>query len=207
MQLARAGSCATVPRVKVRPPVPVASAPAMLDAVDLPPVDGVAQPWAGTEPQQAKTNAAATRCDRADFSGGSMSNNVTRTFLIPDARLADQFGLTETVGSLPEKKARAFVARVRDRLAGCAEKRMGTEVERVRNVESKHRDLSVWRITSEISDTESVRFLMGIVRDGTSIAQVGFVPDGKVTMGPDAFVALVERALNRLDAMPAPRAG
>jgi hypothetical protein len=51
----------------------------------------------------------------------------------------------------------------------------------------------------------SVQYLMGIVRDGTSIAQVGFVPDRKVVMRPGAFVALVHRALDRLGAMPPPK--
>lgn len=202
-----AGSCATVPRLRVVPPVPVAPVPAMLAEVDLPPVAGVKQPWVGTEPQQARTNTAATGCDSADFSGGGMSNNVTRTFLIPDAKLADQFGLTETVGSLPEKAATAFVERVRSKLAACSEKAMGTEVERMRQIDGKHRDLSAWQVTIEISDEKSVRFLMGIVRDRTSIAQVGFVPDGKAGIGSDAFVALVQRALERLDAMPPPRSG
>lgn len=200
-----AGACATVPRVHATPPVPVAPVPAMLAEVDLPPVAGVTDPWVGTEPQQARTNFAATSCDAADFSAGKISNNVTRTFLIPDAKLADQFGLTETVGSLPEKQAAAFVERVRGKLAVCSEKKMGSQVERIAHANGKHRDLTVWQVTSEISDDESVRYLMGIVRDGTSIAQVGFVPDGKVGMGRGAFIALVERALARLDAMPAPR--
>jgi hypothetical protein len=179
----------------------------MLAEVDLPPVAGVTAPWVGTEPQQAKTNVAATVCDKARFSTGAMSNDVTRTFLIPEAKLADQFGLTETVGSLPEKKAVAWVARVRGKLAACSEKKIGTQVERLAHVTGKRRDVSIWRLTTEISDDRSVRFLMGVVRDGTSVAQVGFVPDNKVGMGSEAFVALVQRALARLDAMPAPRTG
>jgi hypothetical protein len=46
---------------------------------------------------------------------------------------------------------------------------------------------------------------MGVVRDGTSIAQVGFVPAPKVGFAPGAFVGIVERALDRLDAMPPPK--
>ena len=45
---------------------------------------------------------------------------------------------------------------------------------------------------------------MGIVRHGTAVAQVGFVPDAKMTMAQDVFVALVERAAQRLPAMPSP---
>lgn len=206
-ELPEAGTCVTRPDLRDIPPVPVASVPAMLAEVDLPPVTGVVKPWVGTEPRQAKVNAASTNCDRADFSSGSVTNNVTRTFLIPGAKLPAQFGITETIGSLPEKKARAFVARVRDRLAGCSKKQMGTDVVRVSHLESKQRDLSVWRVTIEISDKDSVTFLMGIVRDGTSIAQVGFVPGPKVDMARGAFIALVQRALDRLDAMPRPKTG
>ena len=62
-------------------------------------------------------------------------------------------------------------------------------------------------MTTEVTDDKSVSFLMGIVRDGTAVAQVGFVPVKGVTIAPDAFAALTERALDRLDAMPAsPRA-
>jgi DNA-directed RNA polymerase specialized sigma24 family protein len=199
--------CATQPQLRTAPPVPVATMPAMLAEVDLPPVSGVTRPWVGTQPRQARTNAAATGCDRADFSGRAVSNDATRTFLVPGARLPAQFGLTETVGSLREARAKAFVAEVRDRLARCHDKQMGTDVTRLRQVTTGRRELSVWNVRTEISDHASVTFLMGIVRDGTSVAQVGFVPAPDVTMTHDAFLALVQRALDRLHAMPPPRRG
>jgi hypothetical protein len=199
-----AGRCVTRPRLRSVAPVPVSKVPGMLAEVDLPPVTGVDRPWVGTEPRKALDNAAATRCDEADFRVRPMSDNVTRTFLIPGAKLPDEFGLTETVGSMPEKDARSFVADVRDKLASCSEKQMGTDVTRVRHVESKHDDLSVWHVSTEISDDVSVTFLMGIVRDRTAIAQVGFVPAPKVGMAAGAFEALVERAGDRLAAMPPP---
>jgi DNA-directed RNA polymerase specialized sigma24 family protein len=204
--LPEAGACTVRPALEEVPPVPVAVVPSMLAEVDLPPIAGVDEPWVGTEPRQARDNAAATGCDQADFSKG-MANDATRTFLIPKAKLPDQFGLTETVGSLPEPKARAFVADVRDRLASCSEKQIGTEVERLRHVEGRRGDLSVWHVTTEVSDELSVSFWMGIVRDGRAVAQVGFVPDPRRGMAPGAFEGLVERALARLDAMPAPRSG
>jgi hypothetical protein len=49
-----------------------------------------------------------------------------------------------------------------------------------------------------------VTYLMGIVRRGTAVGQVGFVPEPDVTMGSGDFVDLVERAGERLPAMPAP---
>jgi hypothetical protein len=50
-----------------------------------------------------------------------------------------------------------------------------------------------------------MNFLMGIVRDGTAVAQVGFVPVKGVTIDSDEFVALTQRALDRLAQMPPPK--
>ena len=198
-----AGSCAFAPKLRDVPPVPAAPVPAMLAEVDLPPVTGIVRPWVGTVPRQARTNAAATGCDQTDFA--RTSNNVTRTFLVPGAKLPDQFGLTQTVGSLPATRAAAFVARVREDLAKCSDKHMGTEVTPVKQVKAKGRDLSVWHVSTELNDNQTVEYLMGIVRDGTSITQIGFVPAPKVSFAPGAFVGIVERALARLGAMPAPK--
>lgn len=204
-ELEGAGVCSTDPKPRPTTPVPVAAAPAMLDVVDLPPVKGIDQPWVGTEPRKALDNAAATTCDQTDF-GSPVTHGLTRTFLIPGAKLSDEFGLTETVGTLPEAKAEAFVADIGDKLAGCSKskKHMGTEVKRLRHVAQGGRDLSVWHVTTALTDEKSVSYLMGIVRDGTSVAQVGFVPDKTVTISEDAFVTLVERALDRVSEMPAP---
>jgi hypothetical protein len=201
-----AGSCAFTPEVRPIAPVPAASVPAMLAEVDLPPVTGIRKPWVGTEPRQARSNAAATGCDQTDFSAGPVTNSVTRTFLVPDAKLPAQFGLTETIGSLPQRKAAAFVEQVRADLAKCPDKQMGTDVTKLKQVEGKGHDLTVWHVSTEISDHQSVDYLMGVVRSGTSVAQVGFVPAPQVSFAPGAFVGIVERALARLDAMPPPRA-
>ena len=201
------GACSTRPRASAAPPVEVGQVPAMLGEIDLPPVDGVVRPWVGTEPRKAVTNVAATGCDRADFSADGISNNLTRAFVIPGAKLPAQFGLAETVGSMPASRAHAFVEQVRSRMAACPDKDLGTDVTVIARQTTRTTDLSVWHVTTEISDKTSVDFLMGIARDGTSVAQVGFVPAGKVTMGSGAFPALVRRALDRLPALPPPAKG
>lgn len=206
-RLPDAGACAGRPRLAVAPAVPVGQVPGMLGEIDLPPVAGIVRRWVGTEPRRAVTNIAATSCDRADFSAPPMTNNMTRSFLIPGAKVPDEFGLTETVGSLPAARAHAFVEQVRSRLDACPDKDLGTDVSLLDEQTTKTGDLSVWRVSTEISDNSTVDFLMGIARDGTSVAQVGFVPSGDVTMAPGAFPALVRRALDRLAAMPPPAKG
>lgn len=197
-----AGTCVTKPRVLPAMPAPAGVVPGMLGEVDLPPVTGVVRPWVGTEPRKAMTNVASTSCDQADFAQPGITNNLTRSFLIPDAQLPDAFGLTQTVGTLRMPRATAFIARIRARMDSCSDRDLGTDVARLAHVDTGDRDLSAWRVTTELSDEESVTFLMGVAREGGAVTQVGFVPAGRVTMPPGAFVALLTRAAERLPAMP-----
>jgi DNA-directed RNA polymerase specialized sigma24 family protein len=201
-----AGDCASRAEVRAAAPVPVGDAPGMLAEVDLPPVSRVMKPWVGTKPRRASVNVAATSCDNTAFTGKQMSNNLTRSFVIPAAKLPVAFGITETVGTLPRPRARAFVADVRREVDGCPDRDrgLGTEVSRLAHRQSKTRDMTVWRLTTELNDKRSVTYLMGIVREGTAVGQVGFVPEPGVTMGQREFVALVARAGERLPAMPPP---
>jgi DNA-directed RNA polymerase specialized sigma24 family protein len=209
--LPEAGACASRPRVTTVPPLPVGELPAILAELDLPPVQGVERPWIGTPPVQATTNAASTRCESAafagDFDGATWSNTATRTFVIPQAGLPDRFGLTETLGALPAKRAEAFVERVRARLAACPDKDLGTDVTRIAHRDERDVDVSVWQLTTEISDKESVSYSMAILRHGTAVAQVQFVPAGDAKLAEGAFVELVDRALDRLGRLPAPDRG
>lgn len=192
------GACAERPEVSLARPLPVGEVPSMLVEVDLPPVAGVDRPWIGTEARVAQSNLAASRCDGTRFDAKPMKRNMTRSFVIPEARLSDLFGLTETVGLLPEKQAGRFIDTVRTKLRTCADKQLGTDVVRVADLSTRQQDLSVWHVTAELSDNRSVTYLMGIMRDGGAVAQIGFVPDGKVQMARGAFVDLVHRALARL---------
>lgn len=203
------GGCVARPKLTAVPPLPTGKAPAMLSELDLPPVTGIDKPWIGTPPERAATNLAATRCDGAvfagKFEGKTFSNSFTRTFVIPKAGLPDRFGLTETVGSLPTKRAVAFVERIRNRLSTCAEKDLGTDVTRVSHRDGKNIDVTVWQLTTEISDNDSVSYTMAVLRSGTSVAQVGFVPSEDARMADGAFVDLVFRALDRLGRLPKPK--
>jgi len=200
-----AGSCAGPPVLRSTAPVPAAPVPAMLAEVDLPAVPGVRRPWVGTEPRQARSNAAATPCDRTDFSTDGFSHAATRTFLVPGAHLPPQFGLTETIGALGERRAAALVARVRDEMARCPDRQMGTHVRTVVDRRSHGREVAVWHVSTEVSDHATVDFLMGVARSGGSVAQVGFVPAPEAGLSVDELVAVVDRAQARLAAMPARR--
>ena len=199
-----AGSCVRSPRLTSSPPVAAGAVPGMLAEVDLPPVATIERPWVGTEARRATTNVASTGCDQTEFDQRGITHALTRSFVIPGTRLPAEFGLTETVGTMPATRARAFVDRVRSRMAACPDKDLGTDVVQLRQLDTPAREVSVWRVTTEVSDERSVTFLMGIARDRTAVAQVGFVPHQNVSMGPDRFVALVERAAERLVRMPPP---
>ncbi len=198
-----AGSCALAPKLKPASPVPVGRHPSLLVEADLPPVPTIEQPWAGTQPTKAKENVAATRCDDTQFTGPGFAKTLTRTFVIPAAtQLPPEFGLSETVGSLPAKQAHAFIGDIRDKLARCPDDDLGTDVEEITVEESGRRDLYVWRLTVEVSEDRSVRFLMAAIRERGAVAQLTFVPSDDVSIGAESFVTLVRRAQERLRQLP-----
>ena len=192
------GPCSSLPKAAPIAAPRAGVLPMMLSEFDLPPVAGVQRPWAGTTPRRAVQNVAATTCDQSSFHGHGWRHDATRSFLIPGAHLATAFGLTETVGRLPEARARTFLDGVRSRLASCSDRQMATQVQRL----AGNRDLTVWRVRTQVSDKTTVTFYMGVVRNGGAVAQVGFVPDRTHTLTTAQFVALVRRASERLDAMP-----
>ncbi len=196
--------CASDPQVSTIRPVRVGEVPGLVIEADLPQVSDVDRPWVGTPPLQARTNPAATGCDRTDFAQRSVSHAMTRTFVIPRAGLPQSFGLTETVGTLSEKRAQAFVQTVRDRMASCERRELGAEVEQLETFRDGSTELAVWRVTSEVTDEQTVTYLMGIARVGTAIGQVGFVPAPGVFMEQAEFTALVRRATDRLGYLPEP---
>jgi len=193
-----AGTCAGRARGRTTLPLDVGTPPGLLSVVDLPPVAAVRGPWVGTDPERARNNYAATRCDRTSFEGKGIRRALTRTFLFPETPNASQLGLTQTVGSMKPKAARSFVERVRTRVRECGRANLGTTVTPLASSSTKARDLSVWALSIELNDRQSFPFLMAIARDGTAVSQLGFAPDRNMTMSRAAFVDLSRRVLERL---------
>ncbi len=195
---AAGGHCSALPRAATVPVPPAGRLPMMLSEFDLPPAAGVTRPWVGTTPRQAVHNVAATGCDRSSFDGHGWTHDATRSFLVPGGHLSAAFGITETVGRLPDARAKAFVAGVRSKLASCSHRELGTKVLRLGTGST----WTAWRVRTQVTKTQTLTFSMGIVRSGGAVAQVGFVADGRHTMTTAQFVALVHRAGERLTAMP-----
>jgi hypothetical protein len=198
-----AAACAGRARARTSLPLDIGTPPGLLSVVDLPPVAAVRGPWVGTDPERARNNYAATRCDRTTFQGQGISRALTRTFLFPETPNASQLGLTQTVGSMDKGAARKFVALVRTRIRQCGQANLGTSVTQLASTSSKKRDLSVWSLSIELNDRQSFPFLMAIVRDGTAVSQLGFAPDRNMTMSRADFVALSRRVMERLEALDA----
>ena len=206
-----AGACAEEdPGLTSRDPLPAGGQPSMLSEIDLPPLPGVTLPWVGTEPQLPATNAAATSCDRTrfdqPFKGTRLTRAATRTFVVPGAKVPEEFGLTETVAALPVRQAKAFVEEVRADLTSCPDRDLAADVDLVVRRDDAGTALTAWRIDVRVSDERSVTFLMAIMRRGDAVAQLGFVPGPRATISDASFIALAERSMSRLGSLPAPSA-
>lgn len=196
------GACVTEPAVSPVLPPPSGETPGTLSVADLPPIGKIARPWVGTKPVPGQPNLAATSCDRANFVAGGAPAPLSRTFLIPQAKLPPRFGVTETWGAFPgEPKARALLSGVVAKMRSCEDRDLGAKVSSEIVVDKGFRGSSyaMWRLDSQINDKrETVGYWMGIVRVGRHVAQVTFTPGGRADMDEETFRAMVTRTRDRL---------
>jgi hypothetical protein len=149
----------------------------------------------------ARPNIAATTCDKANFLRAGAPGAATRTFLIPEARLAKRFGIAETVGAFASPgRAHGLVRSITAAMEQCEKKDLGAEVSsQVLQPEAyRGSEYAMWRLDSEINDKTTVGFWMGVARVGRYVAQVNFTPTGANDIDEDTFQALITRARDRL---------
>ncbi|MDF9717327.1 hypothetical protein INN71_08220 [Nocardioides sp. ChNu-153] len=194
------GECASDPALVPRLPLPVGDDPYLLDVVDLPPVPGVELPWSGTRPAAPTTGTeSATVCDNANFVNAGIASPVTRTFLITDAGLPDTFGLSQSTGTFADAQvAQGFVGAIEGLVADCQEKDLVTGAELIGDETYDDGRLLVWSIDVRVGEDSTVRMLMGVARAGALVTQVNLVPAGDATLEDEEFVAVVDRARQRL---------
>ena len=120
---------------------------------------------------------------------------------IPETKkkLADTFGLTETVGKFGSaKEAQAFNVAIKGRLDKCSDKQLGSHVTQVATESIKDGAITVWYIRVELENT-SIYYRMAAIRRGANVAQMSFNPDGDADISNSDFVTLAKRAAYRLD--------
>lgn len=201
MLCGRSGSqdCAKRPTYRLVPPPPSGEERGILAVADLPPVGRIARPWVGTAPAPARVNPSATTCDRADFSKAGARTTRTRTYLIPEAALPARFGLSETYGVFPSTQAaERFLSGVRAKVGRCEDRDLATKVSNATQQHTSTRDLSSWDLSTEVTQKRTVRFRLGFVRVGRTVAQLTFAPAPSDDMTATSFRALLVRAGDRL---------
>jgi DNA-directed RNA polymerase specialized sigma24 family protein len=193
-----AAECAANPRTRPAAPLPLGDPPGLLAALDLPPVVNARGPWVGPPAAPPTSNFASSSCDRTQFTGKGVRRPLARTFVFPESPKATEFALSQTVALMNPDRGRAFVEGVRSRIRQCAQANLGTQVTNVLTRSTTQAELTVWALEIEVSDSRTVPFFMAIMRQGNKVSQVGFSPHGKMTMARPDFVALAERAQQRL---------
>ena len=203
MLCARSGSadCAKQPTYRAVPPPPSGEEAGILAVADLPPVGRIRQPWVGTRPAPGRVNPSATTCDRANFVKGGAGRTRTRTYLIPGARVPARFGLSETYGVFRTARAAGrFMSGVRTKVARCEDRDLAAQVSEPRfsAQRSPRLQLANWDLRIEVDESMKVRFRLGFVRVGRSVAQLTFAPSPRDDMSDQAFRSLLVRAGDRL---------
>jgi len=157
----------------------------------------------GTLPVFGGPNLAATTCDATTFSG---AKTMARTFLIPGAKLPQSFGLTETVATYPNAAAAtSAAAKIRSQMQTCHKRQIGTSVNQQQTLAQNPLapEIAMWHEQAQInSKSQVVTYWMGLTQSGRVVAQITFIPAPKVDTTAADFLALVERAAQRLAQLP-----
>ncbi len=211
-ELPDGGACAADPAtLEPAAPYPTGQVPAMLSELDLPPVGTDAGPWAAPEAVEItpeRTNIGVVGCNSVAFTGSfrgkQYRHNVVRSWVLPESDLPAEVGITQTVASLPPDQATELVQLIRDQVTQCPEEDTGagTDVRQLATRDEGEIGLSAWALTTRLPGDLTVKYDVAILRDGTSISQLIYVSAPLAPMPDDTFVALAERALERLARMP-----
>ncbi len=100
------------------------------------------------------------------------------------------------------QQADKFVQDVRTRIDRCGAANLGASVKSLVHRSSATKDIEVWELAIEVSDERTVTLWMAIMREGRAVSQVGFTPSDGMSMERADFVAIAERALERLSDLP-----
>lgn len=195
-----AGACVGTVATRATLPPRSGEAAGTLAIADLPVVADVTMPWVGTDPVPATVNVAATTCDEANFARAGAKAPVTRTYLIPEAKLPRRFGLTETLGEFrTPRAAKAFVKRIVTRMKTCPDRELASTVGQSVVQTGGTSSYALWRLENQVNqDEDKVPFWMGVVRVGRYVAQVNLTPVQRYDVDQATFRALVVRARDRL---------
>jgi len=203
-----AGGCAPpAPAPTPRAPYPAGTTPWMLSEIDLPPITPDPGPWIGT-PAAALTenriDAGAIGCNtvrlHGRFRGRPIADNQFRTFVLGGAKLPPQVGLTQTVGSMPAAAAGAFLTRFREEMTACPDldATAGTEVRELASLTRGAQALSVWHLSTALPGDRTVEYDVAVLRHRTAVSVLAYVAAPKARIADADFVALSQRALERL---------
>ncbi len=186
------------------PPPRTGEGSGLLGVVDLPPVAGLAKVWAGTEPGRATPNSAATACEAAEFTAGDIELARGRTYVIPKAeQLPTTFGIDETVGRFTTRQAAAqFVRQVSRDVEDCEQENLAAKVSDASPARAGRVLATRWKLQFDLNRNRSVTYRMGLVRNGTRVAQLRFSPTGRYDIDDATFEQLLLRAGQRLAELP-----
>lgn len=193
------GECSDAIQVTQTDPPPTTESPSFLGIVDLPPVADINSVWAAA-PFSASTNPAATQCDKATYTSDSVASAGSRVYVPYQAKgLPQEFGLAETAARFTSiRKAKAFVAKVSERIDSCADRIPSAKVDQRRKFQVLPASGVVWRMSFEVAGDKKVYFRTAIIRRGKDVAQVTFTPSGKYDIGQAEFTRVTQRAAVRL---------
>lgn len=194
-----ATECALPPRLSTIPPLAIGPPRSFLKELDLPPVTNAPSGWGGTPVTVTNALPSVATCADLSLKEPAVTRVSSRTFVFPKMAKSTTFGLTQAVVRLKTGAAgAAYFGNHATKLANCEETERGTVARQISLTRTPSQDIGVWHLTVDLSDDSSLQMLVSMARVGNQLTQVTFVPDAQHSLSEPVFLALTERAAERL---------
>lgn len=190
----QSGGCGTGAATAKLSLLPYIDTPGFMAAVDLPMLSQIKTPWVAVV---AKTGAG-TGCEKIDLKKPKWSKVSTFTYVTPDAGVATEFGLDDTVAKFPTvAAAKGFVTQIRKNVDGCEKAVSNASVKSTGTVSTPSISGESWRATYDTGGGKKFTYRIGIASAGAQSVYLLFPVLEDLDITDAAFNQTLTRAAER----------
>ncbi|MGW6278275.1 hypothetical protein [Kribbella sp. NPDC055071] len=191
---AQSGGCGSGAATAAVSLMPYADSPGFMAAVDLPTLTKIQKPWVAVAAQ----TGVGTGCERIEIKKPKWSKASTFTYVTPDAGVATEFGLDDTVAKFASvNAASSFVAGIRKNVDGCQKAVSNAKVKSTGTISTTSIKGETWRATYDTGGGKKFTYRIGIASVGTQSVYLLFPVLEDLDITDSAFNQTLTRAAER----------
>ncbi|MEV5963261.1 hypothetical protein AB0L70_15940 [Kribbella sp. NPDC051952] len=167
----QSGGCGAGAAVATVSLLPFTDTPGFMTSVDLPTLSQIKTPWVAV----AAATGSGTTCEKIDLKKTKPVKASTYTYVTPDAGVATEFGLDDTVIKFASATvAKNFVTGIRKNVDGCGKAVSNATAKSTGSISTPSIKGETWRATYDTGGGKKFTYRIGIASAGTQAVYLLF---------------------------------